>query len=336
MQIYKTKNSMRTYLSFFSITFFLSLGMLFSSYTYSKSAQNIFEDFDQDGLSNAEELIWGTDPYNPDTDGDGYSDYAEVRSGYDPLKPAPGDKIISKQIASEEREESSLLEISEEGSLNITQKTAAQIAGMVEEASSDGKEITLDSIETLVNEAISESNEPIELPEIEENEIQILKQEYSQLSQEARENKKKEDSIKYLSSIAYVMASTSPQKTQLESGEAFAEMLEKEVSQAIGGFSQGGFDQIQQWIGRGKEALEMMKEIEVPENMLDIHKKGLQIAKYSLSLESISHPNKEDPIGNIAILSRAQGLLVLVGTYQEEVMETIEAMGIQEIPLELL
>ncbi len=327
---------MRTYLSFFSITFFLSLVLLFSSYTHSQSAQSIFEDFDQDGLSNAEESIWGTDPYNPDTDGDGYSDYAEIKSGYDPLKPAPGDKIISQETSSEREKEESLLMNEQENSLNITQKTAAQIAGMVEGVSSDGEEITLESIEALVNEAISESNEPIELPEIEEGEIRVLKQEYSQLSEEARKNKEKEDSIKYLSSIAYVIASTSPQQTRLDSGDIFAEMLEKEISQAIGGFSQGGFEQIEEWIGRGTEALEMMKEIEVPENMLDIHKKGLQIAKYSLSLEDISRPNVEDPIGNIAILSRAQGLLVLMGTYQEEIMETIEAIGIQEIPLELL
>jgi hypothetical protein len=327
---------MRTYFSFFSITFFLSLVLLFSSYTYSKSAENIFEDFDQDGLSNAEEHIWGTDPYNPDTDGDGYSDYAEIKSGYDPLKSAPGDKIISQETFSEREKEDSLLMIEQENSLNITQKTAAQIAGMVEGASSEGKEITLESIEALVNDAISESNDPIELPEIEEGEIRVLKQDYSQLSEEVRKNKEKEDSVKYLSSLAYVIASTSPQQTRLDSGDIFAEMLEKEISQAIGGFSQGSFNQIESWIARGKESLEMMEEIEVPENMLDIHKKGLQIAKYALSLESISHPNIEDPIGNIAILSRAQGLLVLMGTYQEEVMETIESIGVQEIPLELL
>lgn len=327
---------MRTHLSFFSITFFLSLVLLFSSYTQSKSAQNIFEDFDQDGLSNAEELIWGTDPYNPDTDGDGYSDYAEIKSGYDPLKPAPGDKIISKETFPEREEESSLFVTEQENSLNITQKTAAQIAGMVEGVSSDGKEITLESIEALVNEAISESNKPIELPEIEEGEIRVLKQDYSQLSEEVRKNKEKEDSIKYLSSIAYIIASTSPQQIELDSGDIFSEMLEEEISQAIGGFSQGSFNQIEKWIARGTESLEMMKEVEVPENMLDIHKKGLQIAKYALSLQNISQPNTEDPIGNIAILSRAQGLLVLVGTYQEEVMQTIEAIGIQEIPLELL
>src|SRR6266704_2992979 len=50
-------------------------------------------DSDCDGLTNAEEKLYGTNPNSSDTDGDGYSDGVEVKSGYDPTKPAPGDKI---------------------------------------------------------------------------------------------------------------------------------------------------------------------------------------------------------------------------------------------------
>jgi YD repeat-containing protein len=45
-------------------------------------------DADGDGLSNAQELLLGTDPLNPDTDGDGFSDGVEVATGSDPLNPA--------------------------------------------------------------------------------------------------------------------------------------------------------------------------------------------------------------------------------------------------------
>ncbi len=45
-------------------------------------------DSDNDGLSDEEEKILGTDPQNPDTDGDGYTDGEEVRNGYSPLVPA--------------------------------------------------------------------------------------------------------------------------------------------------------------------------------------------------------------------------------------------------------
>jgi hypothetical protein len=42
-------------------------------------------DADADGLSDAQEAVYGTDPNNPDTDSDGYTDGAEVEKGYNPL-----------------------------------------------------------------------------------------------------------------------------------------------------------------------------------------------------------------------------------------------------------
>ena len=45
-------------------------------------------DSDGDGLSDAQEVAVGSDPFNPDTDGDGFSDAAEVMAGSDPADPA--------------------------------------------------------------------------------------------------------------------------------------------------------------------------------------------------------------------------------------------------------
>ena len=42
-------------------------------------------DSDGDGLTDAQEIKLGTDPFNADTDGDGYTDKQEIDSGYDPL-----------------------------------------------------------------------------------------------------------------------------------------------------------------------------------------------------------------------------------------------------------
>ena len=49
-------------------------------------------DDDNDGLTDDEELIYGTDPLNPDSDYDGYSDGDEVAQGTDPLceRSTPG------------------------------------------------------------------------------------------------------------------------------------------------------------------------------------------------------------------------------------------------------
>ena len=58
-------------------------------------------DPDRDGLDNQQEIIWGADPFNPDTDGDGYKDGEEVKSGHNPLVPGPDDLISADNLTLE-------------------------------------------------------------------------------------------------------------------------------------------------------------------------------------------------------------------------------------------
>jgi hypothetical protein len=58
------------------------------------TAEWLAADSDGDGLTNAQELQWGTDPYNRDTDGDTISDGDEVAMGISPIsKDTDGDGI---------------------------------------------------------------------------------------------------------------------------------------------------------------------------------------------------------------------------------------------------
>ncbi|MBX4189951.1 thrombospondin type 3 repeat-containing protein [Candidatus Parcubacteria bacterium] len=52
-------------------------------------------DFDHDGLNNAQEDYWNTDLNNPDTDNDGFKDGEEVASGHDPRIAGPDDVLDS-------------------------------------------------------------------------------------------------------------------------------------------------------------------------------------------------------------------------------------------------
>ncbi|HFI0238266.1 TPA: LPXTG cell wall anchor domain-containing protein, partial [Streptococcus suis] len=55
-------------------------------------------DPDNDGLSNRDELVDGTDPNNPDTDGDGLTDGQEKANGTDPKNPdTDGDGVTDGQ-----------------------------------------------------------------------------------------------------------------------------------------------------------------------------------------------------------------------------------------------
>jgi len=73
-------------------------GALQSAGSGSTSAQQLAltdptGDPDSDGLTNAQEALWNTDPMNPDTDHDGYTDGEEVKAGHNPTIPAPNDKL---------------------------------------------------------------------------------------------------------------------------------------------------------------------------------------------------------------------------------------------------
>ena len=115
------------------LTFFLFFGLIILSSAFFVFAENnsssstIFNDSDQDGLSNDEEKLYGTDPTKKDTDGDGYSDGVEVESGYDPLKPAPGDKIIKEVSKTVSTTTPNLID-----SENLTEKVSSEIAGMIQ------------------------------------------------------------------------------------------------------------------------------------------------------------------------------------------------------------
>lgn len=58
-------------------------------------------DTDYDGLSDAQEYAYQTNPFKSDTDGDGYKDGIEVKNGYDPLGPGRLPQIAAIKIYNE-------------------------------------------------------------------------------------------------------------------------------------------------------------------------------------------------------------------------------------------
>ncbi len=311
-------------LAFFSVTVFVSADDTFSG-------KNIFEDSDGDGLSNEEERLYGTDPFVKDTDGDGYSDGVEVRGGYDPLVKAPGDRIIQKTSTAES---SSQNDNSKE---NLTKKVSESVADLVTESGQG--DISLDQVDAAVSKALDgmDDNEVV-LPEVSIDEIKIrkLSKKEKKLDAEERKAKEKEYIVEYLTSMAYIFVNNSP--------VAFRDIKELEstatsiVDQSFSSLSTGNFGYVEDLSKNAEHMLEQIREMEVPEAMVETHMKALRMAKYAIQLKEDAkflNDSSGDPLRGIAVLAKIQAFMNVFSIFVEDFQGKLSEYEIANVPIEL-
>ncbi|MBP9697637.1 MAG: hypothetical protein KBD65_00355 [Candidatus Moranbacteria bacterium] len=316
------------------VSFFLFSSLLFLSVAFFVSAddtgKNIFQDSDQDGLSNDEETLYKTDPLNKDTDGDSYMDGVEVESGYDPLKPAPGDKLVTETGNTRTYTSSTTNEA------NLTDQVSEQIAGMVQggELGQD-KEVTLEDIETSVQSILDQSNQEIILPDVDMSTIKI-KHLSKSLKGSKREEQEKEDAVEYLTVMSYILANNSPKK--LYNKEDVGSVITALGVDSLTAMASGNNKYLEGLSEKGEKTLNEIKDVEVPEEMLSIHVKAIQLEKYSMTLKDEGGKIGEsaiDPLGQIASFSKIQGFLGVVRDFYQEISEKLGKYNITEIPIDL-
>lgn len=309
-----------------NLTVLVLAGLVFLSFAFFVVAEekfttqnNVFLDSDQDGLSNEEEKSYGTNPYNSDSDGDGYSDGAEVKSGYNPLKSAPGDKLIqaenTAQVAGVDSEN------------NLTEKMAEKISQITGGEDAENTDLTLEDIQTLIDETMGNSSEEIEsLPEIKKEDIKILKQKYSGLSDEEKSEKKKEDFTKYITAVFYIVSSNSPKPiTSTNDITSVSVEISQEIMNAISTGDATSLDDLQK---SGEKMMEQLKEVEVPEELVDIHIKAMQYALYAKELKKYVSTDGNDPLQDVANFSKIQGFIESLSSFSSNAQEKFAQYGL--------
>lgn len=291
--------------------------------------KSIFQDSDQDGLSNDEEVLYKTDPMNKDTDGDGYMDGVEVASGYDPLKPAPGDRIVTVEEGGGSADDPTA-----PSGTTLTDQVVEEIASVMNEQSlGEGQEVTIETINESVQNIMSQANQEIVLPEVDESVIKV-KEVSSKLKGEKREEQEREDTIEYLTVMAYILANNSPRKFRTEND--FASVLMSLGEQSVSAIVMGAGGLLDDLGKTGQKILDETKDVEVPENMLGIHAQALRMAQYAVQLkDTVKSGSTDDPLGKIASLSKVQGFLGVVTNLLSEINVNLSELGIEEIPIEL-
>jgi len=314
------------FVPFFTILF--GSGVYFAIAADTFGSHNIFEDSDGDGLTLGEEELYGTDPMNRDTDGDGYSDGVEIAGGYDPLKRAPGDKIISK---------TSIRETDVETQENLTRKVSEKIADVVDGAETGANgvsEVSLEELNTIVEDLLSGEAEEVILPDVDIASIAVKDQTYGDLSEEERGEQVKEDITEYLTAIAYIFANNAPETFSTE--EDLQTISENIIDEAVSTIPLGDFTSLYGFADDGEKVLSQIREIEVPEAMLEIHIQAMKLAMYASSQsEEMAKYADDDPIRNIKNLSYMQGFLNVSLDFISDVQIALSEYGIEEIPLNL-
>ncbi|TAK96674.1 hypothetical protein EPO05_01180 [Patescibacteria group bacterium] len=340
----KIKQAQVVYFVFAGLLIF-GFAVLAMAEDHAASTQNVFQDADQDGLSDEEERVIGADPLKKDTDGDGYSDGAEIKSGYDPLKPAPGDRLVSTMqaeaigqvagVSTEGKADSTAAANTEAGQAgeqekNLTNVLSAKIATLVQEK----KDVSINDVDSVISETMAKDVTFEDLPEVDPALIKIKKQDYGKLSEAERIAKEREDALKYLTAVGYILLNNAPTKiTSMADLSNLSSNFQSQALMLISNFSNASY--FSQFEGMAKNVTEQLSVVEVPQQFISLHIKGLKLAKYGETLKDKIRPNPNDPVASIVGFSEARGFALLLGSFGSEVQSEFEKLGIKELPIEL-
>lgn len=271
------------------------------------SNNNLTVDSDNDGLTDAEERTYGTDPINRDTDEDGYSDGIEVKSGYDPLAKAPNDRIVKPKTATT-------------SNVAANEDLTKQFASNFNQFVTNKNSVTIDEVDGFVNDQLQTiPGASLSLPEIDESRIKIKKQNYSNLSEQARKEKLAADDMLYLSKIMFLLINNSP--TPITSNKDAIKLRDQFLSNlmTITG-ANPNLEYFYTLSDKLNAFLSQSDEIEVPENILDLHKRFLQIVKGFAQLKDPSTPAITDPMMRMVTLNKGRAIY-------DEAMQLVNDLG---------
>lgn len=269
-------------------------------------------DTDCDGLTNAEEKLYGTKPNNLDSDNDGYSDGIEVRSGYDPTVPAPNDKIAKTTAPTKDGQKNSTIE---NDLPTLTDSFVSDLQGFID--SKGDQSVTSAEVQSFMNSSIAEKvGTPITwetLPEIDKTKIKILNQSYPSLSEKGKILQKAMDANNYILKMSYLLSSNSPMPAETN---AEIVVFWQDFQRHLISLSSTNPD-IEYFSDLGTRLdlfLNQVKEIDVPETMLPVHVKFIRLCLGALSLRELNY-SPQDPVSQTIVTNKIQFLTNLLGDF---------------------
>lgn len=311
----------------------LLVALLFAWFSFGLADEkriDYLQDPDQDGLTTAEELAIGTDPYNPDTDGDGYTDSVEVESGYDPLKPAPGDKLIQKTTEKTVQTEEELKE-----NVNLTdqfieklkkEKTEEfEILNNKKDGEINSKNISLTAqdVEKLAQQVMEEASLNNSFNPLPDEQFKILA-EVKEKDLKKKKEKEKSQIEQYLTTTGFIVAAGMPfDVTGGGNSQAkdFINSLNKSIEEGNPGVVKSAKTKLERM-------LEELKQVETPFVLKDLHIRWVSLLNYLINLDGSAIFKKNDPIAMSLLAGQIQAIINETKEIEADFSQVIEEYSI--------
>jgi hypothetical protein len=208
---------------------------------------------------------------------------------------------------------------------NLTKEVAQKLSTIATNSDPTGQQISLETLQKNINESVSQTFSESDLPEISPDSIKIKKQNYKGTSEQIKAQKK-EDVTSYMIAIYYILSSNSPKPITSNSDVLVTfNSLIFDVVSSIGTRQSAALDQIQK---SGEKMLTQMQDIEVPEELIDLHIKGLKFAQYAMSIKSTISPNTNDALLDLSNLAKLEGFVESISGFFEEAQNKFTEYGI--------
>ena len=332
-KLVKNKNNIvhkkYSYNTFSFIIFAILIVGTFSFFTFADdTTTTLFEDADRDGISNIEEESLGTDPKNADTDGDGYSDGVELESGYNPLIAAPGDKITQTDVLP-------TINPIDIPTTNVTAKISEDVVDFLADAQEAGKtDIAPEELTAAVEKSVEEEVTFVEMPTVSIDEINVKKQEYDNLSDEAYSEQMREDAITYFTEVSYIFISNFPDGFFETASDEFIDEIMQHVTSFGSNLTDYAF--FEDMAKNAISAESQLDAVDVPEDLVGIHKEGLELLRGATALyEAGDYKTAGTDIAPvIASLAQMQGLILSAMDFQDHIEQKIQEYDLEDVFLD--
>lgn len=226
-------------------------------------------DQDNDGLSDWQEKLWGTDPNNPDTDGDGTPDGKEVEQNRDPTVAGPDDNLENpaKNQGSATSSQSITSKVGQEVLPRAVVLAAARQAG--DDVSQNDLERVSDSIADNTDLSNLELSDSSSITVTNDTSPRAVDSYFDQLNQ-ALQRINIDNQTNPITVVAQAQRQQNPESIDLSS-----------------------------YILRNNKVVNELKSISVPQPFKEFHLKTLQATERRLYALQKMNQSAEDPVGAV-------------------------------------